>query len=123
MAVILKNARHRNNPRSISEQITAQKNEVFFKDIFNKFEKIHRKLRICSHLLKKSPKPDSVTFTEEVLNEKFYFLHSKKFIEGLLKVQMNLFNIFNSDFYLYVTLSSHLNDIAIKQCHLNVRKV
>ena len=33
---------------------TAQKNEVSIKDFFSKCEQIRRKLRICSHLLKKS---------------------------------------------------------------------
>ena len=39
---------------SVKGEITAQKIKISIKDIFSKYDQIHRKLRIWSHLLKKS---------------------------------------------------------------------
>ena len=82
---------------------TAQKMDFSIKDFFSKCDQIHRKLRICSHLLKKSLMEnffscsapfyqcsktaqemkfsikDLVTFTEKMLNGKLNFLCSLKY--------------------------------------------
>ena len=49
------------------------------KDFFSKCDQIRSKLQIRSHLLKKSlmKTADLVTFAQEILNGKLYFLHSE----------------------------------------------
>ena len=67
----------------VQSLVTTQKMKFSIKDLFTKYDQIHRKFA------------DLVTFTEEILNRKFNFLFTVKTSENLFLTSADIESSFN----------------------------